>query len=213
MPLPAILAGVSAAASIGGAVIGGKAQKKAAKTAAAAMQQNTQANNQLTREIYDQNSANMRPFMDTGVDSMGQLSALLRGDSGAFDNFRNSTNYQFMVDQGNRGINQGYAARGALQSGAAQKALVNYNQGMAGNALGGYMDILRGREQMGMHGAGALAGYGQNMANNVTANNNMAAGASANAALMRGAANANMWGGIAQGIGNFASSFGGGKGF
>lgn len=43
--------------------------------------------------------------------------------------------YQFGLEQGQRGLNQGLAAGGALQSGRALKAAAEYNQGYANNAF------------------------------------------------------------------------------
>ena len=125
-----------------------------------------------------------------------------------WDQFRNSTNYQWRLDQGNKGMNMAYAARGTLQSGAAQKGLLEYNQNFAANELGRYQDLLAGQQGMGLGAASALAGVGQNMVGQVTANNNSAAAAAANAALAKGQATSNMYGGIAQGIGQVAGAFG-----
>ena len=47
----------------------------------------------------------------------------------AFDNFYNSMVYQFPLQQGLEAINSQYAARGALESGAAQKAIGEYVAG------------------------------------------------------------------------------------
>ncbi len=126
-----------------------------------------------------------------------------------WDRFRNSTNYQFRVNEGMDGINQGYAARGMLQSGAALQGIEEYRQNFAANELGRYQDLLAQQQGVGMGAASALAGVGQNMVGQVTANNNSGASAAANAALMRGQANSNMWGGIAQGIGGVLGGMGG----
>jgi hypothetical protein len=133
-----------------------------------------------------------------------------------WDQFRNSTNYQFRLNEGMGALNRNYAARGLLESGAAMKGINNYAQNFASNELGNYMALLSGQQNMGMAGASALAGVGQNMVNNVTANNNSGASAAANAALIGGQANGQMWGGIAGALGNlagtFGSSYGGGIG-
>jgi hypothetical protein len=214
MPPVVIAAGIGAAAGIGGAVLGGKSQKKAAKTAAAAQTANTNANNALQLDIYNRNTANFQPYMQTGTAAMGDLNSLLRGDSAAFDKFRDSTNYQFQLGEGLRGVNQGFAGIGALNSGAAMRSLNNYAQGQAGNALGSYTNLLQGQQNLGFGGAQALAGVSNNYGNNVTANNNNAADALSNSALLQGQANANMYGGIGGALGglagSFASSFGGG---
>lgn len=128
----------------------------------------------------------------------------------AFDIFRNSTGYQFRLGQGMDAINSGYAANGLLQSGAAQKALQRYGQDYASNEFGNYLGYLSNQQGVGLSGASALAGVGQNYVNNVSSNNNSAGSAAANAAIAKGNATANMWGGIANGIGNiFGSSYGG----
>lgn len=125
-----------------------------------------------------------------------------------WDQFRNSTNYQFRLGEGLGALNRNYAARGLLESGAAMKGINNYAQQFASNELGSYMALLSGQQNMGMAGASALAGVGQNMVSNITANNNAGASAAANAALINGNANGQMWGGIAGALGNLAGTFG-----
>ena len=135
----------------------------------------------------------------------------------AWDQFRNSTNYQFREAQGLEAINQGYAARGTLQSGAAQKALLEWNQNYAANELANYQNLLAGQQAMGVGAAGAVAGQGQALVGQVTANNNSAGQAAANAALIQGqgAANsalvqgqgaANMWGTVGSAVGQVAGA-------
>lgn len=125
----------------------------------------------------------------------------------AFQNYLNSTGYQFQVDQGNQAINQGYAAKGALQSGAALKALQTYGQNTATGFFKDYLGLLSNQQGVGLSGASAIAGVGQNYANNVGANNTAAGNAAANAQLAIGNANAGMWGNIAGGIGGLANAF------
>lgn len=126
----------------------------------------------------------------------------------AFQNYLNSTGYQFQVDQGNKGINQGYAARGSLQSGAALKALQTYGQNTATGFFKDYLGLLSNQQGVGLSGASAVAGVGQNFANSVGANNTNAGNAAANAYLAQGNANANLYGNIAGAIGGVANAFG-----
>ncbi len=126
----------------------------------------------------------------------------------AFQNYLNSTGYQFQMDQGMKAINQGYAAKGALQSGAAMKALQTYGQNTGTSFFKDYLGLLANQQGVGLSGASAVAGVGQNYVNSVSANNNAAGSAAANAALQSGNANANMWGGIAGSIGGLANAFG-----
>tara|TARA_R100001086_G_scaffold180400_5_gene100175 strand:- start:2860 stop:3711 length:852 start_codon:yes stop_codon:yes gene_type:complete len=120
----------------------------------------------------------------------------------AFDIFRNSTGYQFRLGEGMDALNSGYAGAGTLQSGAAMKDALRYAQNFASNELGNYMGYLGNQQGVGLSGASALAGVGQNYANSVGANNNSAGTAAANAQLVAGANNpfANALGAIGGGL-------------
>lgn len=127
----------------------------------------------------------------------------------AFDNYRNSTGYQFRLGEGARALDNSYASRGVGQSGAAAKAALNYGQNIASGEFGNYLNALMSQQGVGLSAAGAQAGVSTNFVNQTTANNNSAASALANAAIAKGNATGNMWQGIAGGIGNiFGSSFG-----
>lgn len=127
----------------------------------------------------------------------------------AFDNYRNSTGYQFRVNEGGRALDNSYASRGVGQSGAAAKAALQYGQNIASGEFGNYLNALQGQQGVGLSAAGAQAGVSTNFVNQTTANNNSGASALANAAIAKGNATGNMWSGIAGGIGNiFGSSFG-----
>lgn len=126
----------------------------------------------------------------------------------AFQNYLNSSGYQFQMDQGNKAINQGYAAQGSLQSGAALKALQAHGQNTATGFFKDYLGLLSNQQGVGLSGASATAGVGQNYANSVGANNNSAGSAAANAHLAAGNANANLYGQIAGGIAGVANAFG-----
>lgn len=117
-----------------------------------------------------------------------------------------NSDYGFRFGEGSNALNHGYAAGGSLQSGAAMKALEKYRQNVQAGYRGEYMNLLGQQQGVGLSGASALAGVGQNYAGSVMANNSQAGSDVANAALMRGAANAQMYSGIAGGIGNALGS-------
>jgi hypothetical protein len=135
--------------------------------------------------------------------------------AGAFNNFANSAGMQFQLQQGENAINNGYAAKGQLQSGAALKGLQNYGQQTAlNNYFLPYLGLLGGQQATGAQAGSAIAGVGSNFGNTVSniygqQGNAIQSGANAasNAALLKGQANSNMWSGIASGLGTFASSF------
>ena len=127
----------------------------------------------------------------------------------AFDNYRNSTGYNFRVNEGNRALSAGAAAGGYRGSGAADKARIAYGQNIASGEFGNYLNALMAQQGAGLSAAGAQAGVSTNFVNQTTANNNSGASALANAAIAKGNATGNMWQGIAGGIGGlFGSSFG-----
>ena len=131
----------------------------------------------------------------------------------AFDNYKNSTGYQFRLGEGARALDNSYASRGVGQSGAAAKAAIQYGQNFGSGEFGNYLNQLFGISNQGLSAANAQAGVGSAMVNTITNNNQNAADAASNAALLRGQANGNLYAGIGNALGNlggtFASSFGG----
>lgn len=126
----------------------------------------------------------------------------------AWDQFRNGTNYQWRLGEGQKAINQGFAGAGALDSGATRLALQEHGQNFASNELGNWMNMLAGQQGVGLQAGGALAGVGMQATNAQMANNQNAANAQSNQALINGQANQNMWGTIGQGIGQIAGAWG-----
>lgn len=143
-----------------------------------------------------------------GANANGQYQAMTSPQAdynNAFNNYRNSTGYQFRFNEGMRALDAGAPV---LNSGARLKAALNYGQNIASGEFGNYLGYLANQQGVGLSGASAQAGVGQNYASNVQANNNSAGTAAANAALMRGQATQNMYGGIANSFGNaLGSSF------
>jgi hypothetical protein len=211
MPIGAIIGGV---ASIGGSILSSRSQRRSARRAEAVATQNNQANNALARDMYNTSAGILSPFQQRGNQAGDAINALL-GLGGqttgynpeeAFSGFRNSTGYNFRMGEGIRAIDAGAPVR---NSGATLKARQQFGQNLASGEFGNYLGYLSNQQGVGLSGASAQAGVGQNYVNSVTANNNQGADARMNALLARGQANANMWGGIASGAGQiFGSSFG-----
>ena len=116
----------------------------------------------------------------------------------ALNSFYNTPLYQFPLDQGLQAINANYAARGMLESGAAQKSLLNYAQGVAGGALGDYFQLLGNQQGLGFSAASANSGVSQGYANNLTGIGQNAANALSGASSTF----ANNAGNLAVGLGN-----------
>lgn len=209
----------------GAAIIGGVSSAVGASSASKAATKAAAANNALQEKIYDENKATLAPFVGQGNLATPAINSLLGLGTGttaeqqasydqAFKNFQNSTGYQFALDQGNKQVQATLGAKGLLDSGAAQKSLLNYGQQAALGSYGQYYGALTGQQGVGLTAASAQAGVGQNYANAVSANNNSAATAQGNAALSGAAGINNAVGGalsaytFSQGLG---SSYGGGS--
>lgn len=163
-------------------------------------------------------------------------------DPGSFSDYRDSTGYKFRLGEGLDALQTGYAAGGMLRSGAAMKDVTRYGQDLATaeygnwrNALAQYgtyadqfanqergyktdqyqtwLSRLQGQQNMGLGAVNALAGVNTNATNAVMANNNSAAAAQANAALIKGNANQQMWAGIGGAAGNALGYYASPNGF
>lgn len=73
------IAGLGAAAGIGGALIGSSSQKKAAKSAANAQTQTAAQNNALAREFQAKNQANLQPWLNSGMQANSLVNSFLYG--------------------------------------------------------------------------------------------------------------------------------------
>lgn len=130
----------------------------------------------------------------------------------AWNTFYSSPTYQVPLQQGFKAVNTHYAALGAEESGAAMKAISDYGAGQASQALGTYMDQLYRQEALGESAAAATAGVGENMVGQVSQNNNNAASATGNAALVAGQGSANTWNAVGSGIGQLGGVVAGAMG-
>lgn len=223
MPIGAAIgaATIGGAASIGSAVIQGNAANKAAKTVANAQQDTLD----YTKGVYNDTKANVAPTIGQGQDAGTALAGLLNlpgsdpaASQDAFDRYRKSTNYDFILNQGENAVKTANAP--AFASGATAKALNDYAQGKAGDALSGYEGLLQGEQQIGAQSALGLGGVGASTAGVVNSGNQVGstiqAGAGMSAANSNVSALANLTKALNQGI--TASSFGkpgggGGGGF
>lgn len=103
----------------------------------------------------------------------------------AFNQFRNSTGYDFRVKQGMNAVNSGYAGAGTIKSGAAIKGANDYGQGMATQEFGNYLGALGNQQALGMQAGSAIAGVSQNAANSMSQIYQQNGANQANAALLK----------------------------
>lgn len=185
------LAAIGLGAAGVGSFLSSKSNKKAAATAANAQTQTAAQNNALAREIYGKNESYLAPYAQSGL----QPNALLAGAMGygnepqyrnAFKSFIENSDYGFQFGEGANKVNSGYAGAGTLQSGAAMRDLEQFRQNLQSGYRGEFNNLLANQQSVGLGAGSALAGVGQNYVNTVSGNNQSAADAVSNAALIKG---------------------------
>lgn len=82
-----------------------------------------------------------------------------------YSGFEASPGYEFVRDEGQRGIERSAAARGMTQSGAAFKELSRFNTGLASQEYGNFYNRLAGIAGAGQQAAQSGAGIYQNQGN------------------------------------------------
>lgn len=196
--MPVAAAAIGAGSSIISGITSGKGAKKAAKIAAqSAAQDRAQA-----LQIYNTNMGLAQPTVDRGNAAGSQINALLglggdaKSANDALAAYKSSTGYAGRLAEGYGAINTGYAARGALESGAAQKALLNYGQQQASGEFANYLGQLTNQQGSGQNALGAVTGSGIAYANQSAAANNNSSSAAANAALFAAQGQQNALAGI-----------------
>jgi hypothetical protein len=160
--------------------IGAIAQSSAASKAAKASKYATDTNAQTIRDTQAANDALYKPYVDRG-NQAGNALANFEGLNGtqaqntAFDNWRNSTGYQFQLGQGQNAITSNKATSGLLNSGATLKALEKYGQGLADTYAGNYTNALQNLSNSGLSAASGNAASNSNAAglNVANVNNNL----------------------------------------
>lgn len=106
-------------------------------------------------------------MVGTGGDANDMIAALLGagGDAtaanGAFNNYLDSTGYNFALDQGSRAITGNNAARGLLKSGATAKALTSFGQNLGKSYFDNYLNQLGGVANRGLQAGGLIGSAGQ----------------------------------------------------
>jgi hypothetical protein len=189
--IPALIVGA-------GAVAGAAISSSAAGSASSAASNAAAQNNALESQIYQNNTALETPYIQSGDTAETALNGFLglggnpAATQTAFDNYLNSTGYQFNLDQGLDSVAQTKAASGLLGSGSLVSALDAYGTGLANQYGQQYVGNLQNEVSTGSGAANALAGQGATYAGAVSANNNNAATASGNA----GIASANAFNGV-----------------
>jgi hypothetical protein len=181
--------GITAAATVGAAAIGAGSSIIAANKAASAADRARDANIALAREFRADNHEMMDPFVDRGHISANALMALLGlgGDPSkakeAFDTYRGSAGYNYVLDQGIEAVDQSAASRGNLHSGATMAAVQDRGRDTMQVFFDSYLNRLAGQQGVGLSAASSIAGNDTQILGGMMGANDSAASASGNAAL------------------------------
>ena len=147
-----------------GSIFGGSHNSSASQSQS---QQQSQNSSQSGNLAYPGLSTALNPQVNTGVQANTGLGSLLGvgGDpaaqQAAFNNYKNSTGYQFQLDQGNQAVTDSAASKGLLDSGATGKSLEAYGQNLGNTTFNNYLDQLRGLSNSGTTAAGVIGSAGQ----------------------------------------------------
>jgi hypothetical protein len=205
------MAGWTAAAIAGSAVLGAAVSSSAANKQANAAREATAAQQQALGQQIELN----KPFYDVGVEATNKLASQTPYTPDAF-NYEADPGYAFRFNEGMKGLNATAASRGGLISGNALRAATNYGQAAGSqeysNAYDRYLKNNAQKFDAYRTNTGVLqnlAGTGQASANNqataignfaTSAGSNIIGAGNAGAAGMVGGANA-----ISGGVGSYLS--------
>ncbi|WP_052757578.1 hypothetical protein [Sphingobium chungbukense] len=172
-------AAIGAVATIGGTAAqvsagksAAKAQGKAAQQAADASERATQLQIEESRRQYDQTRADYAPYRETGYKALDTLAGFYgvgpsKGDPTAM--LEATPGYRFQMDEGLKAIDRQNAARGALNSGGADKARIRYAQGLAASTYDTYANRLAALAGVGQSATGSTAAAGAQAAGTIAA--------------------------------------------
>lgn len=82
------------------------------------------------------------------------------GTQSGYNNYLNSTGYNFQRTQGSQAITGNAASRGLLNSGATGKALTQYGQNIGGSYFNNYLTQLGDQANRGLQASGQIASAG-----------------------------------------------------
>ena len=117
-------------------------------------------------KFADQLNQQFSPMANYGAQGMGQYANILglgggEAQSGAMDNYYNSSGGKFLMNQGMDQIMGNRAAGGLLRSGGTSKAVEDYRSGLASTKMGEYMGLLGNLNQQALGAGNLIANAGQ----------------------------------------------------
>lgn len=142
-----------------------KASERAAATQAAAQDRAAE----LIYKQFQETKATLEPFVGMGLAGAQEQQDLLglsgpEAQAAAQARFQESPGYKFRLQRGLGAVDQGFAGRNALVSGAREKARMEYGQGLASSEFANYFNRLGAQTGTGLAAAQAIGGVGSSAA-------------------------------------------------
>ncbi len=180
-------------AIIGGAAIGGLSSIIGGNQAASATDRASRRATDATMQMYTQNRADLTPYREAGYAALDPIKALFLGSpaeqNAAMSNFRTSPQYEFVRNEGLRGLENTGSARGGQLSGNALRGATQFTTGLASGEFNSYVDRLFG-----------IAGLGSNATSQGVSNASHTGDTLAQIYTNQGNARASIYGNTAAGV-------------
>jgi len=144
----------------------------AANTAAAASNEAAQQAIDFQQGMFDQNQANMNPYMQAGERALGGQEALSgalgpEAQAAAIAGIQAGPGFQSSLAQGERGILQNASATGGVRGGNTQGAMAQFSPQLLSQAVNQQYGMLGGLAGAGQNAAAGLGQMGANLGANV----------------------------------------------
>ena len=166
-----------AIAVVGGTVLSAGLSSMSARKEADAARKAADSQTKVQWQMYRQNREDLAPWREAGERSLADLERV----QGTYENavmdpnqYKQSTGYNWLQQQGISAMDKSASARGKLDSGQHSKDLTQYGQGLALQDYQGYLGRLEslmnryaGTSQVGQTSSAQVAGLGANAANQV----------------------------------------------
>lgn len=162
-------------------IVGGLLGAQGSRDASRSQERSAQIAADEQRRQFDLTRQDNMPFLQNGYDALAQLRDPL-------NNFQADPGYNFLRQEGQRGIERSAAARGGAFSGNALRSLGEFNTGLANQTFGDWWNRQASRAGMGQTVASNLGSFGAQKSANV--GNALMAGGDARASGIAGQYNA-----------------------
>lgn len=168
------MAGWTAAAIVGGAVIGGVAsgkasreQAKASDRAAEAQERSAEKSIASQERMFERQIGLQEPFRQAGVNALPELIQASRYTPFGMEQFQQDPGYGFRMREGLKALERTAAARGGLLGGNQMRGITQFGQELGSQEYGNAFNRYQAERAARLNPLQSLAGVGQSSAANM----------------------------------------------